>query len=94
MLCISAESAERGYELHFVDGTWSVSNPKQGDVLEVGSIEILSHPSWAVVNQIEAAPELADGTIPIPNESMYFEIVWKDLAGAKLNAQEVEENQL
>ncbi len=91
---LAQESAERGYELHFVDGTWSVSNPKQGDVLEVGSIEILSHPSWAVVNQIEAAPELADGTIPIPNESMYFEIVWKDLAGAKLSAQEVEENQL
>ena len=80
------KSIEDGYQAEYKSGTWSVSREDQGDIKEIGGIEIISAPSYVVLGQIEAKQ---DGTVP--NEDIYLEIIWRDMQGNEFTAEEVEE---
>ncbi len=77
---------ENGYQLDYEKGIWSVSRESQGEIKEVGEIDIVSSPSDVVLSQIMGNE---DGTIP--NENVFFEIVWKDTKGNEFGTDEVEE---
>lgn len=77
---------ENGYQLDYEKGIWSVSRESQGEIKEVGEIDIVSFPSDVVLSQIMGNE---DGTIP--NENVFFEIVWKDTQGNEFGTDEVEE---
>lgn len=83
---LSEKMIENGYQAEYKAGTWSVSWEGQGDIKEIGGIEIISAPSYVVLGQIEANQ---DGTIP--NENIYLEIKWRDMQGNEFTAEEVEE---
>ncbi len=83
---LSDRNIENGYKLDYEKGVWSVSRESQGEIREVGEIEIVSSPSDVVISQI-----MSDQDDTIPNENVYFEIVWKDTLGNEFRIDEVEE---
>ena len=83
---LSQKNIENGYQAEYKEGAWSVLWEGQGDIKEIGGIEIISAPSYVVLGQIEAKQ---DGTIP--NENIYLEIKWRDMQGNEFTAEEVEE---
>lgn len=83
---LSDRNIENGYQLDYEKGIWSVSRESQGEIKEVGEIDIVSSPSDVVLSQIMGNE---DGTIP--NENVFFEIVWKDTQGNEFGTDEVEE---
>ena len=83
---LSEKSIENGYRAEYKSGTWTVSEKDQEDIREIGGIEIISAPSYVVLDQIESKQDGA-----VPNENIYFEIIWRDMQGNEFTAEEVEE---
>lgn len=83
---LSEKSINDGYELKYTNGVWSAQRENQGEEIQIGSIEIVSAPSQVVLQNISTNEE---GTVP--DETVYFEIVWRDKEGQVISSEEVEE---
>lgn len=69
---LSDRNIENGYQLDYEKGIWSVSRESQGEIKEVGEIDIVSSPSDVVLSQIMGNE---DGTIP--NENVFLKLYGK-----------------
>lgn len=83
---LSQKSIDMGYQLNYNKGTWSVEEEGQEEEKKIGEINIVSSPTEVNLNKIMETP---DGTVP--NENVYFEIIWKDTNGNEFSVDEVEE---
>lgn len=83
---LSEKSLENGYQLKYNAGEWSVDWANLPGLPTIGSIEITSAPSQVVLDRIKKNP---DGTIP--DENIYFGILWRDENGTAYSAEEAEE---
>lgn len=78
-----------GYQLKYSDGLWTVVKPAQEETKQIGSIEISSAPSQVLLDSIMRK---LDGSVP--NENVYFDIVWKDVDGNDLSPEEADDRML
>lgn len=78
-----------GYQMKYSDGLWTVVKPALEETKEIGSIEISSAPSQVLLDSIMRK---LDGSVP--DENVYFDIVWKDLDGNAISSEEAEERML
>ena len=83
---LSQKSTDFGYQLMYNRGTWSVGMQGGEEPKEIGSIDIISAPSEVALSRI-AMKE--DGTVP--DENIYFELIWKDVDGNIISSDKVEE---
>ncbi len=83
---LSQKSTDFGYQLMYNRGTWSVGMQGEEEPKEIGSIDIISAPSEVALSRI-AMKE--DGTVP--DENIYFELIWKDVDGNIISSDKVEE---
>ena len=83
---LSQKSIDMGYQLNYNKGIWSVGEEGQEEEKKIGEINIVSSPTEVNLNKIM---ETLDGTVP--NENVYFEIIWKDTNGNEFSIDEVEE---
>ena len=83
---LSQKSIDMGYQLNYNNGIWSVRGEGQEEEKKIGEINIVSSPTEVNLNKIM---ETLDGTVP--NENVYFEIIWKDTNGNEFSVDEVEE---
>lgn len=86
---LSDQSTDNGYELIYAENNWSVSRTDQEEFRGIGEIEIVSAPSEVNVNSIRKNEEDR-----IPDENVYFEIVWKDPEGNEISSEVAEEQKL
>lgn len=86
---LSEKSIEFGYQMNCDRGIWSVSLTNQEELNEIGEIEIVSAPSEVTLSKIW---KTEDDTIP--DENIYFEIIWKDTEGNVISNKVVEEQKL
>lgn len=85
---LSQKSLERGYQLNYQQGNWTVSWADEGEILQIGSINIDSAPPWVLLEKISIDQEM------LPDNHTYFEITWKDQNGRLISIQEVEDELL
>lgn len=78
-----------GYQMKYSDGLWTVVKPGLEETKEIGSIEIGPAPSQVLLDSIMRK---LDGSIP--DENVYFDIVWKDLDGNAISSEEADERML
>ena len=83
---LSQKSLDRGYKLNYNKGKWSVVWADQEEEKKIGEINIVSAPTEVNLNKIK---ETLDGTVP--DENVYFEIIWTDTNGNEFSTDEVEE---
>ncbi len=83
---LAEKSIENGYQLNFDKGNWTVSQENQEESIQIGEIEIVSAPSQVVLDKI-----FSEEYGPAPDESVYFEVIWKDTEGNPISSQEAEE---
>ncbi|MCI8490655.1 MAG: hypothetical protein HFJ04_10535, partial [Lachnospiraceae bacterium] len=83
---LAEKSIENGYQLNFDKGKWTVSQENQEESIQIGEIEIVSAPSQVVLDKI-----FSEEYGPAPDESVYFEVIWKDTEGNPISSQEAEE---
>lgn len=79
---------ERGYELKYNEGVWSVDGQIPEDI-SISRIEIVSAPEKVDLRKIAATE---DGTIP--DEEAFFEVNWYDGNGNVFSNEDVEYNML
>lgn len=79
-------SIQNGFRLNYDKGVWSVGSVNQEEVKEIGEIRIVSAPTEVYLGKIM---ETQDGAIP--DENVYFEIIWKDVDGNEISSGEAEE---
>ena len=83
---LSQKSIDMGYQLNYNKGNWTVGGTGQEEEKKIGEINIVSAPTEVNLNKIMETP---NGTVP--DENVYFEIIWKDTNGNEFSADEVEE---
>ena len=83
---LSQKSIDMGYQLNYNKGNWTVGGTGQEEEKKSGEINIVSAPTEVNLNKIMETP---NGTVP--DENVYFEIIWKDTNGNEFSADEVEE---
>ncbi len=83
---LSQKSIDMGYQLNYDKGNWTVGGTGQEEEKKIGEINIVSAPTEVNLNKIMETP---DGTVP--DENVYFEIIWKDMNGNEFSTDEVEE---
>ena len=83
---LSQKSIDMGYQLNYTKGNWTVGGTGQEEEKKIGEINIVSAPTEVNLNKIMETP---NGTVP--DENVYFEIIWKDTNGNEFSADEVEE---
>lgn len=83
---LSQKSIDMGYQLNYDKGNWTVGGTGQEEEKKIGEINIVSAPTEVNLNKIMETP---DGTVP--DENVYFEIIWKDTNGNEFSTDEVEE---
>lgn len=83
---LSQKSIDAGYKLNYNEGNWTVGSAGEEDTKKIGEIKIVSAPSEVNLSKIM---ETQDGTVP--DENVYFEIIWKDTDGNEISAEEAEE---
>lgn len=84
---LSEKSVGNGYRLKYSDGVWSVVLASQDDAREIGSIEFTAQPPAQV--GLESIAKKEDDSIP--NDSVYFDIIWRDAEGTLFSAEEADE---
>ena len=84
---LSDKSVENGYLLKYLDGNWFAVWASQDDSKKVGSIELTAQPPSQVI--LDSIAKKEDDSVP--DESVYFDIVWKDADGAPMSAGEAGE---
>ena len=80
---LAQKNIDNGYELRYETGEWKVYG-QPVNVEEIGRIEIVSAPSKVDLRKI---PSQEDGSIP--DENIYYEIKWYNLAGEEFSAADV-----
>lgn len=85
---LSQASMDRGYQLNYTRGNWTVCWANEGEILQIGSVDIVSSPSWVLLDKIKIDQEM------LPGNGTYLEITWKDQNGRPLSVQEVEDELL
>lgn len=83
---LSQKSIDMGYKLNYNKGNWSVAWADAEDTKQIGEIDLVSSPSEVNLSRIM---ETQDGTVP--DENVYFEIIWKDIDGNEISSDEAEE---
>ena len=83
---LSQKSIDAGYKLNYNEGNWTVGSAGEEDTKKIGEIKIVSSPSEVNLSKIM---ETQDGTVP--DENVFFEIIWKDTDGNEISAEEAEE---
>ncbi len=83
---LSQKSIDMGYQLNYNKGSWTVGGTGQEEEKKIGEINIVSAPTEVNLNKIMETP---NGTVP--DENVYFEIIWKDTNGNEFSTDEVEE---
>ena len=83
---LSQKSIDMGYQLNYNKGSWTVGGTVQEEEKKIGEINIVSAPTEVNLNKIMETP---NGTVP--DENVYFEIIWKDTNGNEFSTDEVEE---
>lgn len=79
---------ERGYELKYNEGVWSVDGQIPEDI-SISRIEIVSAPEKVDLRKIAAAEDET-----IPDEETFFEVNWYDGNGNVFSSEDVESNML
>lgn len=82
---LSQKSIDMGYQLNYDKGNWTVGSAVEEETKKIGEINIVSAPSEVNLNKII---ETQDGSVP--DENVYFEIIWKDTDGNEISSDEVE----
>ena len=83
---LSSKSIDRGYKLDYNKGKWSVSWADVEETKKIGEIKLVSTPAQVNLNRIK---ETQDGSVP--DENVFFEIIWKDTDGNEISSEEAEE---
>ena len=83
---LSQKSIDMGYQLNYNKGSRTVGGTGQEEEKKIGEINIVSAPTEVNLNKIMETP---NGTVP--DENVYFEIIWKDTNGNEFSTDEVEE---
>lgn len=83
---LSPKSIDTGYKLDYNKGKWSVSWADVEETKKIGEIKLVSTPAQVNLNRIK---ETQDGTVP--DENVFFEIIWKDTDGNEISSEEAEE---
>lgn len=83
---LSQKSIDMGYQLNYDKGNWTVGLASEVETKKIGEIDIISAPSEVNLSKIR---ETQDGTVP--DENVYFEIIWKDTDGNVISTDEAEE---
>ncbi len=84
------KSIENGYSLRYEEGAWIAESSFVDDTPRVGRIEIISAPWEVDLSKIKQSPDAET----IPDETIFFEIVWYDRNGQRISNDVVEEDYL
>ncbi len=83
---LAERSIENGFSLKYDRGVWSVVRGTVADEPQVRSISIASAPREVDLNKIRRTPDGA-----IPDENVFFELVWYDEDGTPFTSEEADE---
>ncbi len=84
---LAEKMTENGYTLEYEEGAWTVHAPDFGhEDVQIGGIEVASKPSTADISAI-----LGTDDFTVPDESVFCELLWRDLQGNPIDSGVVEE---
>lgn len=82
---LSEKSIGEGYRLRYENGAWITD--RDSGIPKVGKVEIVSAPQEVDLSKIRQASEEWE----VPDETIFFEIVWYDEKGAKISNEDAEQ---